>query len=124
MSVRPSGIVHWLARAVAPAIRDSLIAALSLWLALELRFDLDVPPPFSDRWYWLVPLTAGLLVLVGAVRGIYRTVPEFAGIVELIRLGEAVAAASIGSLLAAKYALPDSHVVPLSVPPIAAMIMF
>lgn len=124
MSVRPAWIVRWLARAVIPALRDSLIAAASLWFALELRFDLNVPAPFAGRWIWLVPVAAGMLVLVGSSRGVYRTVPEFAGIIELLRLGEAVAIASVTSLVVAKFALPDSHVVPLSVPLIGAMIMF
>ncbi|HEX9694675.1 MAG TPA: polysaccharide biosynthesis protein, partial [Actinomycetota bacterium] len=124
MSVRPAWVLHWFARAVVPAMRDSAIAGLALWLALQLRFDFNVPQPFAGRWIWLVPVAAGMLLLVGAARGVYRTVPEFAGIIELLRLGEAVAVACVTALVAAKFALPDAHVVPLSVPLIAAMIMF
>lgn len=124
MSVRPAWLLRWLVRAVIPAVRDCLIAMFSLWLALQLRFDLHVPQPFAGRWMWLVPFAAGTLVAVGIARGIYRTVPEFAGLIELLRLGEAVFAASVATLIVAKVALLDSHVVPLSVPPIAAMIMF
>jgi len=124
VSVRPAWVLHWFARAVVPAMRDSAIAGLALWLALQLRFDFNVPQPFAGRWIWLVPVAAGMLLMVGVARGVYRTVPEFAGIIELLRLGEAVAVASVTALVAAKFALPDAHVVPLSVPLIAAMIMF
>ncbi|MGH2828919.1 MAG: polysaccharide biosynthesis protein, partial [Actinomycetota bacterium] len=119
-----ASVRRWVLRSALPAVRDMAIAAGALWLALELRFDFAVPAEFANKWAWLAPIAAALLVATGAARGIYRTVPEFAGLFELLRLGQAVAFTGVVLLGVSKFLLPDRHVVPLSVCVVATLIMF
>jgi exopolysaccharide biosynthesis polyprenyl glycosylphosphotransferase len=57
---------------------DMLLALLSFWLAWEIRSYLITPRPLYSvsNYPWVVPLSAGIWILVGLLAGVYRDIKE------------------------------------------------
>jgi len=100
-----------------------MLSLASVWIALVLRFDGRVPTRFVHGLVVMSPAVVLLLVSAGLLRGVYRGLPEYASVGELLLLAEAVTIGSAGLLVVARFAQPDGHIVPLSVFVIAGPII-
>lgn len=110
-------------RVVLLVVRDAVLNVGSVWLALFLRFDGRPPPRFVDGLVGMTPIVVLLPIAAGFLRGVYRGLPEYASVGELLRLAEAVFLGSAGALAFARFASPQGHLVPLSVFVIAGPII-
>lgn len=105
-------------------LRDAVLAVGCYWLALLLRFDGTIQEPFAGSMLILMPYIAGVLLLIGATRGLYRNVARYASMQEMFRLVEAVGFMGLSTLLLAKFGRADGHLLPLSVPIVGTIITF
>lgn len=122
-SPKHPGLLPSAVRIALPMLRDAVLTVASFWLALLLRFDASVPSPFVRRLLLLSPVIVTLLLCAGLIRGMYRTIPKYTSVAELLRVGETVGITSLAVLAIAKFARPGEHLIPLSVPIISAPIV-
>jgi hypothetical protein len=71
-------------------IHDLVVAALSLWLTLYLRFGADIPPEYSAFLIYGIPLFVVIAGVMFHSFGMYRALWRYASIPDLIAIIRAV----------------------------------
>lgn len=107
-------------------LRDALVAVLTLWFAMMLRFEGVAPPQLARTLATFSPIAVVLLLVLGQLRGLYGSIPQYASLREMLRLGGVVALTSLGLITATTvyYLGNGSRPLPLSVPLIWGPFLF
>lgn len=104
--------------------RDAILVVSSILLGLAFRFE-GHPPAYFVRRGALVALgTAVTLVLLGHLRGIYRSIPRYASLGEILRIAEVVAVTHVALVVVILAVDGSVRLLPISVPMISAPIVF
>lgn len=107
--------------------RDALISAFSFVLALKIRFEGDpIPANFVSSASQVVPGIISLLLLFGLWRGLYRSIPRYAGLKDLSRLAGVIAMTSAALLIVSEIYLKTygTRPLPLSVSLMGMLLTF
>lgn len=119
-----------IARSIANALRLPALAlayasviTATLWFALQLRFDFDVPQEFIDRFILTLPGMLALKLLLLAVFGQFRSLLTYFGPSDAIKLAWAMAINAVISL-GVWFAVHGNGVVPRGVIVSDAVISF
>lgn len=74
---------------------DGAVAALSLWLAMALRFEGSIPPRYAASLLPLLALLVPIRMVVGSAFRLHRWSFRFSGLADAARVGMACAAGSV-----------------------------
>jgi FlaA1/EpsC-like NDP-sugar epimerase len=121
----PSSTSDWLSRAARvflSLILDVIIVLGSYALALQLKFDGEVPAESWRQLIWAGPLIAFAYILAYQVLGVYRTAWQYGSVRDALLLAGAVAIVTAG-ILTVNVMLPKRPI-PLSVNVISAAFIF
>lgn len=107
-------------------MRDALVAILTLWFAMMLRFDGNAPADLVRTLAIFSPISVALLLVFGSAQGLYGGIPLYVSLREMLRLAGVVALTCLGLVGATLlyYLSFRSRPVPLSVPLIWGPILF
>ena len=107
-------------------LRDAAVAVLLLWFAILLRFEGEAPPTLGRTLSIFGPIALVLLLLLGSAWGAYGSIPQYASLREMLRLGGVVLATTAGLVVATSvdYVFQGSRTLPVSVPLIWAPFVF
>jgi FlaA1/EpsC-like NDP-sugar epimerase len=126
MSWKPKVLLQMHGRLVLLMLRDAAVAVLTLWFAMMLRFEGVAPPQLSETLATFSPVAIVVLLVLGLFRGLYGSLPQYASLQEMLRLGGVVMLTALGLIVATTvyYLENGSRPLPLSVPLIWGPFLF
>lgn len=105
-------------------LRDAILVAGAILLGLLFRFEGRIPEYFVRRGAFVALGTAVALVILGHLRGIYRSLPRYASLGEILRIAEVVAVTHVALVGVILIVDGPVRLLPISVPLISAPIVF